>query len=49
MVKHVGFWYLTGCWDAAGIGGLPSNVGQWKNDFVFYPFSHSGEFRIGHK
>ena len=49
MAKHVGFWYLTGRGDATRIGGLPNNVGQWKNDFFFYPFARSGEFRIGHK
>ena len=34
-MKHAGFWYLTGQEAAAGILGLPSNVGQWKNDFFF--------------
>ena len=49
VAKHAGFWYLTNCGDAAGIGGLPSNVDQWKNNFFFYPSAHSREFRIGRK
>ena len=49
VAKYAGFLYLIGHGDAAGIGGLPSNVGQWKNDFFFYQSAHSREFRIGHK
>ena len=49
LLRSTRFWYLTGRGDAAGIGGLPNNVGQWKNDLFFYPSAHYGEFRIGRK
>ena len=49
IMKHVEFWYLTSHGDVAGTGGLPSKVGQWKNDFFFYLFARFGEFWIGHK
>ena len=49
IAKHAGFWYLTGHRDATGIGGLLSNVGQWKSDFFFYPSTRYGEFKIGRK
>ena len=45
LVKHSGFWYLTGQTAAAGILGLPIIVGQWKNDFFLYPSNHFGRFR----
>ena len=40
---------LTGQGDATGIIGLPNNVGQWKNDFFFYPSNRFGKFRVGCK
>ena len=49
IVKHREFWYLTGHGDVVRIGGLPNNMGQWKNDFFFYPSTRSGKFKIGHK
>ena len=49
FAKNAGFWYLTSHGDVVGIGGLPNNMGQWKNDFFFYPSAPSGEFRIGRK
>ena len=49
FAKHVGFWYLIGQEDAAGITRLPSNTGPWKNNFFFYPSKRYGEFRAGYK
>ena len=49
LAKHHGFGYLTSRGVAVGILRLPNNVGQWKNDFFFYPSNHFGEFRAGHK
>ena len=49
VAKHVGFWYMIGRGDATGIAGILSNIGEWKNDFFFYPYAHSGEFRMARK
>ena len=49
LAKHVGFWYLTGRGDFAGIAGLPSNMGPWKYNFFFYPSESYGEFKVGCK
>ena len=49
LAKHLGFWYLTGQGVATGILRLPNNVGQWKNDFFFYPSNNFGRFRVGYK
>ena len=48
LAKHFGFWYQTGG-AAAGILRLPSNMGQWKNDYFFYPSNHFGRFRVSYK
>ena len=48
-IVNEGFWYTTSRGDAVGIEGIPNNMGQWKNDFFFYPFARSREFRMAHK
>ena len=36
LAKHVRFWYVTSRGvDVQGIGGLHSNMGQWKDEFSF--------------
>ena len=46
FTKHAGFWYATNRGvDVQGIGGLRSNMGQWKDKFFFYPSRRPGEFR----
>ena len=49
LAKHMGFWYLTGWGDSAGIVGLPSNSGRWKYNFFFYPSERYREFKTGYK
>ena len=49
LSKHPRFWYLNGRGAIVGILGLPSNVGQWKNDFFFYPSNPFGRFRTSYK
>ena len=49
LAKHPNFWYLTSQGATVGILGLSSNVGQWKNDYFFYPSNHFGRFRAGYK
>ena len=49
LVKHPGFWYLIGQGATAGILRLPSNMGQWKNNFFFYPSNPFAKFRGGCK
>ena len=50
LAKHEGFWYTTR-WglDVKGIVGLHSNIGQWKDEFFFYPSVHSREFKTACK
>ena len=46
LAKHVGFWYTSHREVyVQGIRGLYSNIGQWKDEFFFYPSRCSGEFR----
>ena len=49
FMSDLGIWDMTGRDDITGIGGIPSDIGQWKNDFFFYPYAWSGEFRMVRK
>ena len=49
LAKHPAFWYLIGQGTTMQILGLPSNVGQWKNEFFFYPSNCFGRFRTSCK
>ena len=49
LAKHVGFWYLTDRGNSAGIARLPSNLGLWKYNFLFYLLEHYMEFKAGCK
>ena len=49
IVNHMAFGCITSHGDAARIGALPSNVGQWKNDFFFYLSARLEELKIDRK